>query len=89
MLSTTAQILQVGKDVMFSHDVLEEAKTLYRTRAELSDEQFILELLGYTKTIISDTLASAMQIFMSESEIVDLVKAMDEMEEIEREVYGK
>lgn len=87
MLSTAIALADETRSILKDDEVLTMASVVYRSR-DLEADQFKSRLFDYTALIAAKVADRVSKIFLTEKEIADLQKTIDEMIEIEESVIN-
>ena len=87
MLSTVIALADETRSILKDDEVLTMASIVYRSR-DLEADQFKSRLFDYTALVASKVADRVSKIFLTEKEIADLQKTIDEMIEIEDSVIN-
>jgi len=85
MLSTAIALADETRSILKDDEVLTMASVVYRSR-DLEADQFKSRLFDYTALIAAKVADRVSKLFLTEKEIADLQKIIDEMIEIEESV---
>ena len=87
MLSTVIALADETRSILKDDEVLTMASVVYRSR-DLEADQFKSRLFDYTALIAAKVADKVSKIFLTEKEIAELQKTIDEMIEIEESVIN-
>ena len=87
MLSTAIALADETRSILKDDEVLTMASVVYRSR-DLEADQFKSRLFDYTALIAAKVADRVSKIFLTEKEIAELQKTIDEMIEIEDSVIN-
>ena len=87
MLSTAIALADETRSILKDDEVLTMASVVYRSR-DLEADQFKSRLFDYTALIAAKVADKVSKIFLTEKEIAELQKTIDEMIEIEESVIN-
>ena len=85
MLSTAIALADETRSILKDDEVLTMASVVYRSR-DLEADQFKSRLFDYTALIAAKVADRVSKLFLTEKEIADLQKTIDEMIEIEESI---
>lgn len=87
MLSTAIALADETRSILKDDEVLTMASVVYRSR-DLEADQFKSRLFDYTALIAAKVADRVSKIFLTEKEIADLQKTIDEIISIEESVIN-
>ena len=85
MLSTVIALADETRSILKDDEVLTMASIVYRSR-DLEADQFKSRLFDYTALVASKVADRVSKIFLTEKEIMELQKTIDEMIEAEESI---
>lgn len=87
MLSTAIALADETRSILKDDEVLTMASVVYKSR-DLEADQFKSRLFDYTALIAAKVADRVSKLFLTEKEIAELQKTIDEMIEIEDSVIN-
>ena len=88
MLSTATALIDAVGNSIIDDEVMNEARILYHARNEMSDEQFAQALYLYSGAVASMTADKVTKILLTETQLIELMNACEEMETMRNEVLS-
>jgi hypothetical protein len=86
MLSTATALIQATDEAIFDEEVMEFATGFCKYAKELDDKQFAKSMYVYSCMLASLAVDKAMKVLLTDTEQVELMNAIDELEQIRNEV---
>ena len=86
MLSTALGVLEATQNSMFDEDIMGLAGELHTLRNDLSDEHFAKYLFMYSAALSSKVADSVTKVFLTETQLKELMSSIDEMENLTHDV---
>ena len=88
MLSTATALIQATEDSIFDDEVMGFARYFSQTHEGMETEQFAKAIYAYSCMLASNAVDKAMKVLLNESQIVELMNAIDELEQMRDEVIN-
>ena len=88
MLSTATALIQATEDSIFDEEVMGFAQAICHHAKELDSEQFAKSIYIYSTMLASLAVDKAMKVLLNEEQIIDLMNAIDELEQMRDEVIN-
>ena len=86
MLSTATALIQATEDVVMDDETMAMSSFIHHNRNELDNDQFARALFMLTTAIASNAVDKATKILLTETQLVELMNTIDEMETMRNEV---
>ena len=86
MLSTATALIQATEESIFDEEVMGFAQAFCHHAKELDTEQFGKSIYAYSCMLAYLAVDKAMKVLLNEEQIVELMNAIDEMEQMRDEV---
>lgn len=86
MLSTATALIQATDEAIFDKEVMGFAQDFCRYAKDLNEEQFAKSIYVYSCMLSSLAVEKAMKVLLTDTEQVELMNAIDELEQIRNEV---
>jgi len=86
MLSTATALIQATEDAIFDEEVMGFAQAFSRHAKDLDTEQFAKSIYFYSVLLSSLAVDKAMKVLLTDTEVIDIMNAIDELEQIRDEV---
>ena len=88
MLSTATALIQATEDSIFDDDSMEFARMLTHTHNEMDTDQFAKAIYLYSGIIASAAADKVTKVLLNETQLIELMATIDEMETIRNEVLN-
>ena len=88
MLSTATALIQATEESIFDEEVMGFAQAFCHHAKDLDTEQFAKSIYAYSCMLASLAVDKAMKVLLTESQVMELCSAIDELEQIENEVLN-
>ena len=88
MLSTATALIDAVNNSIIDEEVMNEARLLYHARNEMTSEQFAQALYLYSGAVASMTADKVTKILLTETQLIELMNACEEMETMRNEVLS-
>jgi hypothetical protein len=88
MLSTATALIQATEESIFDEEVMGFAQAFCHHAKELDNEQFAKSIYIYSTMLASLAVDKAMKVLLNEEQIIDLMNAIDELEQMRDEVIN-
>ena len=86
MLSTATALIQATEEAIFDEEVMGFAQSFCHHAKDLDTEQFAKSIYVYSCMLSSLAVDKAMKVLLSDTEVADLMNAIDELETMRDEV---
>jgi len=86
MLSTATALIQATEEAIFDEEVMGFAQAFCHHAKDLDEEQFAKSIYVYSCMLSSLAVDKAMKVLLSDTEVVNLMNAIDELEQMRDEV---
>jgi hypothetical protein len=88
MLSTATALIQATEESIFDEEVMGFAQAFCHHAKDLDTEQFAKSIYVYSTMLASLAVDKAMKVLLNEEQIIDLMNAIDELEQMRDEVIN-
>jgi len=88
MLSTATALIKATEEAIFDDEAMGFAKAFCEHAKDLNEKQFAKSIYVYSSIIASLAVDKAMKVLLSKEQVEELCSAIDELEQIEKEVLG-
>ena len=88
MLSTATALIQATEDVVMDDETMAMSSFIHHNRNELDNDQFARALFMLTTAIASNAVDKATKILLTETQLVELMTTIDELETMRNEVLS-
>ena len=88
MLSTATALIQATEESIFDEEVMGFAQAFCYHAKDLDEQQFAKSIYTYSCMLASLAVDKAMKVLLNEEQIVELMNAIDEMEQMRDEVMN-
>jgi malate/lactate dehydrogenase len=86
MLSTATALIQATEDSIFDEEVMGFAQAFCQHAPQLDEQQFAKSIYVYSCMLASLAVDKAVKILLTDTEVADLMNAIDEVEQMRDEV---
>ena len=88
MLSTATALIEATEQSIFDDEVMGFAQAFCYHAKELDEQQFAKSIYVYSCMLASLAVDKAMKVLLNEEQIIDLMNAIDELEQMRDEVIN-
>ena len=88
MLSTATALIEATEQSIFDEEVMGFAQAFCYHAKDLDEQQFAKSIYVYSCMLASLAVDKAMKVLLNEEQIVELMNAIDEMEQMRDEVMN-
>lgn len=88
MLSTATALIQATEDSIFDDTAMDFARMLTQTHGEMSQDDFAKAIYLYSGIIASNAIDKATKVLLTETQLIELMSSIDEMETMRNEVLN-
>jgi hypothetical protein len=88
MLSTATALIQATEDSIFDEEVMGFAAAFCDHAKELDSDQFARSMYAYSCMLASLAIDKATKVLLTETELIELMSSIDEMETLRNEVLS-
>jgi malate/lactate dehydrogenase len=88
MLSTATALIQATEDSIFDEEVMGFAQAFCQHAPQLDEQQFAKSIYVYSCMLASLAVDKAVKILLTDTEVADLMNAIDELETMRDEVMN-
>ena len=88
MLSTATALIQATEEVVIDEETMAMSSFIFHNRNELDNDQFARALFMLTTAIASNAVDKATKILLTETQLVELMTTIDELETMRNEVLS-
>ena len=88
MLSTATALIQATEESIFDEEVMGFAQAFCHHAKELDTEQFAKSIYAYSCMLASLAIDKATKVLLTETELIELMSSIDEMETLRNEVLS-
>ena len=86
MIATATALIQATEDTIFDDEAMGFAQFITHSYKELDDEQLAKALFVYASMLASTAVDKATKVLLTESQVIELMATIDEMETLRNEV---
>ena len=88
MLSTATALIQATEDSIFDDTAMDFARMLTQTHSEMTQDDFAKAIYLYSGIIASNAIDKATKVLLTETQLIELMSSIDEMETMRNEVLN-
>ena len=88
MLSTATALIQATEEAVIADETMAMASFIHNNRNELDNDQFARALFMLTTAIASNAVDKATKVLLTETQLVELMNTIDEIETMRNEVLS-
>ena len=88
MLSTATALIEATEQSIFDDEVMGFAQAFCHHAKDLDEQQFAKSIYVYSCMLASLAVDKAMKVLLNEEQIIDLMNAIDELEQMRDEVIN-
>jgi len=88
MLSTATALIKATEEAIFDDEAMAFAQGFCLHAKDLNEKQFAQSIFTYSSIIASLAVDKAMKVLLNEEQVEELCSAIDELEQMEREVLN-
>jgi hypothetical protein len=88
MLSTATALIEATEQSIFDDEVMGFAQAFCHHAKDLDEQQFAKSIYVYSCMLASTAVDKAMKVLLTEQQIIDLMNAIDELEQMRDEVIN-
>lgn len=88
MLSTATALIQATEESVFDKEIMSFAQDFCEKRENLSEKQFAMLIYSYSCMLASLAVDKAMKVLLTDTEQVELLNAIDELDTMRDEVLN-
>jgi hypothetical protein len=88
MLSTATALIEATEQSIFDDEVMGFAQAFCHHAKDLDEQQFAKSIYVYSCMLASTAVDKAMKVLLNEQQIIDLMNAIDELEQMRDEVIN-
>ena len=88
MLSTATALIQATEDAIFDNDSMDLARHLLHAHTEMDEDTFAKAIYLYSGIVASAAVDRATKVLLTETQLIELMSSIDEMEQLRNEVLN-